>query len=48
MIDARMGQAWRLALWLGLAVLAALVVYYAFRGYLGADLLLNFSSAFTC
>ena len=38
----------RALMWLALSFLAALVVYAAFRGYLGSDLLLNFANAFYC
>ena len=48
MLEVRMTQAKRLLLWAMLAVLAALVATIAFRGYLGADLLFNFSNAFWC
>lgn len=48
MLTARMTQARRILLWLMLAALAAWVTYLAFRGYLSPELLLNFSSAFSC
>jgi hypothetical protein len=48
MINARMTQARRILLWLMLAALAAWVTYLAFRGYLTAELLFNFSNAFSC
>ena len=48
MLNVRIGEAKRLALWLGLGLLAALLTYFAFRGYLGSEFLLNFSSGFTC
>ena len=48
MLDVRMTQARRILLWLILATLAGLVAYFAFRGYLSPELLLNFSSAFSC
>ena len=38
----------RAAAWLVLALLAALVVYVAFRGYVTPELLLNFANAFYC
>jgi hypothetical protein len=31
-----------------LAVLAALLVYFGFRGYLSAELLFNFANSFSC
>lgn len=34
--------------WLALSVLAVLVVYFAFRGYLTTDFLFNFANAFYC
>lgn len=48
MLNVRMSQARRILLWLILATLAALVTYFAFRGYFSPELLLNFSSAFSC
>lgn len=48
MLDVRMTQARRILLWLVLASVVALLVYFAWRGYLSAELLLNFSSGFTC
>ncbi|MFN7087387.1 MAG: hypothetical protein ACK4N4_12255 [Burkholderiales bacterium] len=41
-------QILRILRWLLIAVLAALVSYYSFRGYLGPEMLLNFSNTFTC
>ena len=38
----------RIMLWLILATLATLVTFLAFRGYLSAELLLNFSNSLTC
>ena len=38
----------RVIVWMILAMLAALVTWFAFRGYFTAELLLNFSSAFNC
>ena len=38
----------RLAIWIALSVLAALVTYTAFRGYLTPEFLLNFANAFYC
>ncbi|HEY7658158.1 MAG TPA: hypothetical protein VH881_14920 [Burkholderiales bacterium] len=48
MLEVHMTQGRRILLWLMLGVLAALVAYFAFRGYFSADLLLNFSNAFSC
>ena len=38
----------RILRWLLIALLAALISYYGFRGYLGPEMLLNFSNTFTC
>lgn len=38
----------RMIAWAVLAVLAAVLSYLAFRGYLIPDLLLNFSNGFYC
>ncbi|MGZ8263711.1 MAG: hypothetical protein ACXW2I_05950 [Burkholderiales bacterium] len=38
----------RLVMWLILAVLAALVTYFGFRGYLSPDLLLHFANGLHC
>jgi len=43
-----MNQPRRVLLWLMLAVLAALLAYFGFRGYFGPELLLNFSNSFSC
>lgn len=48
MLNARMTQAKRILLWLMLAALATLVAYFAIRGYLSPELLLNFSNSFYC
>jgi hypothetical protein len=48
MLSARVSQAKRILLWLVLGVLAALLSYVAFRGYLSPELLINFSNAFRC
>lgn len=48
MLEVRMTQGRRIVLWLMLAVLAALVAYFAFRGYVSPELLFNFSNAFSC
>ena len=38
----------RALVWIALSVLAALVVYFAFRGYLNPELLFNFANSFYC
>ena len=38
----------RMARWLVLSVLAALVAYFGFRAYLNPELLFHFSNAFYC
>jgi hypothetical protein len=38
----------RALVWLALSVLAALVTYVSFRGYLTPELLLNFANWFYC
>jgi hypothetical protein len=43
-----MTQGRSILLWLMLAVLAALVAYFAFRGYFSPELLFSFSNAFSC
>ena len=48
MLNARMSQAKRIALWVMLAALAAWVTYLGFRGYLSPELLFNFSNIFSC
>jgi cytochrome c oxidase subunit IV len=48
MLNVRITQARRMLLWLMLASLSALMVYFALRGYLSPELLLNFSNGFTC
>lgn len=48
MLSARINETKRVVLWLILATLAAVLTYFAFRGYFSADLLMNFSSAFSC
>ena len=35
-------------MWMFISVLAALVTYVTFRGYLSADLLLGFANTFSC
>lgn len=41
-------QARRLLAWAALAALAALVSYFAFRGYLNPELLINFANTLHC
>jgi len=48
MLEVRMSQGRRILLWMMLAVLAALVAYFAFRGYFNPELFFNFSNAFSC
>ena len=48
MHGARVSQSKRILLWLVLGVLAALISYVAFRGYLSPELLIGFSNAFRC
>jgi len=48
MLDLRMTQPRRALLWLMLAVIAAILVYFGFRGYFSPELLLNFSNSFSC
>jgi len=48
MLEVRMTQPRRALLWLMLAVLAAILVYFGFRGYFSPELLLNFSNSFSC
>lgn len=38
----------RILMWMMLALLAALVSYLGFRGYLSPEFLINFSNAFYC
>ncbi len=38
----------RILKWLLLALLAMLVSYYSFRGYLAPELLIGFANSFTC
>ena len=38
----------RFVMWLMLAVLAALLSYVGFRGYMTPDMLFNFANAFHC
>jgi len=48
MLDVRMSQPRRVLLWLMLAVIAAILVYFGFRGYFSPELLFNFSNSFSC
>jgi hypothetical protein len=43
-----MTQTRKILVWAMLAALAALVAYYAFRGYVSAELLFNFGNSFYC
>lgn len=38
----------RMTVWFVLSVLAALLAYFGFRGYLSPELLFHFSNAFYC
>jgi hypothetical protein len=38
----------RMAMWLVLSVLAALLAYFGFRAYLNPELLFHFSNSFYC
>jgi hypothetical protein len=48
MLEVRMTQPRRALLWLMLAVLAAILVYFGFRGYFSPELLFNFANSFSC
>lgn len=48
MLNVRMNLGQRVLLWLILTVLAALVAYFAIRGYLSPEMLFNFSNSFYC
>ena len=48
MLNARMSESRRIALWVVLGALAALLSYIAFRGYLSPDFLIGFSNSFRC
>jgi hypothetical protein len=39
---------YRALVWLLLSVLAALIAYFAFRGYLTPEMLLGFANSFSC
>jgi len=43
-----MTQARRMMMWLILTVLAALLSYAGFRGYLSPEMLFNFANSFYC
>jgi len=43
-----MTQSRRVLVWAMLAVLAALVTYYSFRGYISPEMLFNFGNSFYC
>jgi len=43
-----MTQGRKFLVWAMLAVLAALVTYFGFRGYVSADMLFNFGNSFYC
>lgn len=43
-----MTQARMILVWILLAVLAAIMSYLGFRGYLNPELLINFSNSFHC
>lgn len=38
----------KLLVWILLSVLAAIITYAAFRGYLGAEFLISFANTFSC
>ncbi len=44
----RMSQTRRAVTWAVLALIAALLCYMGFRGYLSSDMLLNFANTFYC
>jgi hypothetical protein len=44
----RTGTSQRMLMWLVLAVLTALVVYFGFRGYLSPELLFHFANGLHC
>lgn len=48
MLDIRLAQWKRVALWLMLIALAAAITYFGVRAYLSPELLLGFSGAFSC
>ena len=48
MLDIRLAQWKRVALWLVLIALAAAITYFGVRAYLSPELLFGFSSGFNC
>lgn len=48
MLDVHMTQGKRIVMWLIVIALAALVAYFALRGYLSPEMLFGFSSLFSC
>jgi hypothetical protein len=48
MLEVRMTQWKRILLWLMLLALAVSVTYFGLRAYLSPELLLGFSSSFSC
>ena len=47
-VTREMPQFRRILRWLLIAILAALISYVSFRGYLSPELLMNFANSFTC
>jgi hypothetical protein len=43
-----MTQTRKILMWILLALLATVVSYFGFRGYLSPELLINFSNSFYC
>lgn len=43
-----MTQTRKILVWAMLAALVALVTYFSFRGYVGAEMLFNFGNSFYC
>ena len=48
MLEVRMTQWKRILLWLVLLALATAVTYFSVRAYLSPELLIGFSSGFSC
>ena len=48
MLDVRMAHGKRILLWLMLLALAALITWFAFRGYLSPEMLFDFANTFSC
>ena len=44
----RMSQTRRAVIWIVMAVIAALLCYAGFRGYLSSEMLFNFANSFYC